>query len=257
MAIHVGSLGTHYYMESSNALLKQNKKDVPVDEWRRSQKKIQKIRSPYNGLFDANDGSPTRLIIPIVDSMHFFVLVLDFNFASPRFFDRIAYYDSMVRRSTRGISSTTPASEILGEVNEFLHNFVLYKPQHKHLQREIGELNEMVEYHDCPRQRNGIDCGLFAVGVVLHLLEGKAINSKTFSPKDIHRLRLELSMHFKTYQPPSWIFRYHHRTSQLVRDCFPELKGTTICSMYGVEEVASIAPLGPLKDSDDEKSDAI
>jgi hypothetical protein len=91
MAIHVGSLGTHYYMESSNDLLKQNKKDVPVDEWRRSQKKIQKIRSPYNGLFDANDGSPTRLIIPIVDSMHFFVLVLDFNFASPRFFDRIAY----------------------------------------------------------------------------------------------------------------------------------------------------------------------
>jgi hypothetical protein len=42
-------------------------------------------------------------------------------------------------------------------------------------------------------KRNGIDCGLFAVGVVLHLLEGKAIDGKTFNPKDIHQLRLNLA----------------------------------------------------------------
>ena len=250
MAIHLGSLGALFYIETSNALLQQNKKGVPVDEWRQAQRKIQKIRLTFEQLFDANNGTTMRLIIPIIESMHFFVLVLDFKFTSPRFFVRIAYYDSM-RRSTRGITASTPASQILGEVNDFFHNFVLYKPQHKHLVRKIRELNEEVVYYDCPRQRNGIDCGLFAVGVVLHLIEGKAIDSDTFSPKDIHQLRLNLSNHFSQANDdlPTSDRVLHQQTSRVVRDCFPQLKGTTILSVHGVEEVTSIALSGPSKSS--------
>ena len=90
MAIHLGSLGALFYIETSNALLQQNKKGVPVDEWRQAQRKIQKIRLTFEQLFDANNGTTMRLIIPIIESMHFFVLVLDFKFTSPRFFVRIA-----------------------------------------------------------------------------------------------------------------------------------------------------------------------
>jgi hypothetical protein len=138
MAIHLGSLGSLFYMETSNALLQQNRKYVPANEWKQAQKRIQKIRLTFENLFHNEDGATKRLIIPIIESLHFFVLVLDFNFTSPRFFVRIAYYDSL-RRSTRGISASTPASQILGEVNEFFHNFVLYKPQHKHLLRKIWQ----------------------------------------------------------------------------------------------------------------------
>ena len=105
--------------------------------------------------------------------------MLDFKFTSPRIFVCIAYYNSM-RRLTRGISASTPASQIPGMVNDFFYNFVLYKAQHKHLLCKTWELDqEEVVYYDCPQQRNGTDCGLFAVGVVLHLLEGKSIDSNS------------------------------------------------------------------------------
>ena len=44
---------------------------------------------------------------------------------------------------------------------------------------------EVVEFDECSSQTNGHDCGLIAVAVVLHLVEGKEVNSQTFRPSDI------------------------------------------------------------------------
>jgi Ulp1 family protease len=69
----------------------------------------------------------------------------------------------------------------VAEVNELLYNFVFHKPEHDHLQRAHHEVFVKLQYQECPQQINGIDCGLFCVGVVLHILVGKTIESDKFS----------------------------------------------------------------------------
>ena len=41
----------------------------------------------------------------------------------------------------------------------------------------------------CPIQQNGIDCGLFAVAICLHILEGPVIGPHIFTQQDITKLR--------------------------------------------------------------------
>ena len=53
-------------------------------------------------------------------------------------------------------------------------------------------LIDRVHYCDCPIQKNGFDCGLFAVGVVLHLIEGIDVTRETFRQQDITNLRSTL-----------------------------------------------------------------
>jgi hypothetical protein len=48
---------------------------------------------------------------------------------------------------------------------------------------------------------SGFDCGLFAVGVVLHLVEGKVITMETFTQQDITGLRAKLTAVFGERAP--------------------------------------------------------
>jgi hypothetical protein len=97
--------------------------------------RIKKIRSQLNFVFDLDNGCVDRLIIPIVHAVHFFVLVVDFNPACPDFFVNVDYYYDSLRQSIRGgeNSPTSSASDIVAEINDFLCNFVLHKPEHEHL----------------------------------------------------------------------------------------------------------------------------
>ena len=125
-----------------------------------------------------------RLFIPIVESSHFLIVVVEFNPSNPNFFVSISFYDSM-RQSTRG-SRAVPAAAaaIVAEVNEFFNNFVLYKCEHQVWVHSNAELLKKVFYHECPSQLNGIDCGLFCVGIVLHLFDGINVDSSTSSHQD-------------------------------------------------------------------------
>ena len=130
------------------------------------------------------------------------------------------------------------AAAIVAEVNDFFNNFVLHKSEHTHWVHSNAELLKKVSYHECPSQLNGIDCGLFCVGVVLHLLDGINVNSTTFSHHDCSRLRFRLSTHFShiIYHPEDKDV-INQTTCQVVHDSFPLLLGTTIASSYGVEDV--------------------
>ena len=75
-------------------------------------------------------------------------------------------------------------------------HFLLYKPEHKPLVLCDDEVMKKVEYNNCPGQLNGIDCGLFAIGVVLHLFDGIEVDRDTFTHRNCSRLRLKLSTHF-------------------------------------------------------------
>jgi Ulp1 family protease len=74
-----------------------------------------------------------------------------------------------------------PGASIVAEVNEFFNDFVLHKHEHTPWVHSNAELLKKVSYHECPSQQNSIDCGLFCVGVVLHLMDGINVNSTTFS----------------------------------------------------------------------------
>ena len=194
---HVSALSGREYIGSVNAWSEELTGGRPLPAQRRLlTENIRTLRLRLAKAFQMEKEVMNRLCIPIVESSHFFVVVVEFNPSNPDFFVSISFYDSM-RRSTRG-SRAVPAAAaaIVAEVNEFFNNFVLYKREHQVWVHSNAELLKKVLYHDCPLQLNGIDCGLFCVGVVLHLLDGINVDSSTFSHQDCSRLRLRLSTHF-------------------------------------------------------------
>jgi hypothetical protein len=40
---------------------------------------------------------------------------------------------------------------------------------------------DIIGFHQCPGQYNDIDCGLFCIAVVLHLLDFKPVTEDTFN----------------------------------------------------------------------------
>ena len=140
-------------------------------------------------------------------------------------------------RGSRGVA-TPPTAAIVAEVNEFFNNFALHKREHTLWVHSNAELLKKVSYHKCPSQLNGIDCGLFCVGVVLHLLDGINVDSTTFSHQDCSPLRLRLSTHFlHIIHHPDNKDVINQTTCQVVCDSFPLLQGTTIAISYGVEDI--------------------
>jgi hypothetical protein len=68
---------------------------LALSNWNRIQAKIKGIRSTFDHLFSdvINDDATKTLIIPIVNALHFFVLVVKFNFECSELFLRFKYYD--------------------------------------------------------------------------------------------------------------------------------------------------------------------
>jgi Ulp1 protease family, C-terminal catalytic domain len=240
---HLGNCSTLEYLENSNAHfvdLEHEQADHNAVEVGRLRAKIQKTRMKLYKVFRMDTDIVNRLIIPIIDTSHFFVLVVDFNPTSPNFYQSISFYDSLRRstRGSRGVDSGSRMAPIVCELNDFFVNYLLYKPEHKPVVLSDDEVLRKVEYHDCPGQLNGIDCGLFCVGVVLHLLDGIEVDRNTFTHRHCSRLRMKLSTHFTHV--------VHNRededamsipTGQVVRDSYPLLQGTSIVGGGGVEDV--------------------
>ena len=189
---HIGSLGTYEYFKSCNDLINDNP-EVVEDETTKGRKlarsrNVARIRQQMKACF----GSPrtlNRLLIPIVLGDHFFVLCLDCSISTPEFINDMTFYDSLVRR-TRQVNPDV--LRIVKVVNFFIHNFLLHEKKHAHLRDSDAALIGRVHYCDCPMQKNGFDCGLFAVGVVLHLIEGIDVTRETFRQQDVTTLRSRL-----------------------------------------------------------------
>jgi hypothetical protein len=109
-------------------------------------------------------------------------------------------------------------------------------------------LNNMIGYHQCPGQYNDINCGLFCIAVVLYLLDDKPVTGGTFNFKHCISLRSKLTAHFIRNNGAN------EQTSQIVKDCFPQLKGASILSSYGVKVVATV-PVASKPSFEDTKND--
>ena len=205
------------------------------------QDKIRKHRATMRYCFN-KDAARNRLLIPIVNSHHFFVLCLDFCFNSRNFFDNICFYDSL-HRSSRLITvkHTNAVIEIMESVNAFFCAFVLHEKKYHLLHQHHNNVLNRVTYGHCPVQTNGYDCGLFAVIVVLHLVEGTRLNTDTFDQKDISNLRSKLCTVFGLNVEHSAELAYK-TTSEVVRNCFPALRGSSIIDTAGVEMLPPVLP---------------
>ena len=77
-------------MESCNVLVNVDRGPLAPSNWNRIQAKIKGMWSTFDHLFsDVIDDDATKtLIIPIVNALHSFVLVVEFNFECPELFWR-------------------------------------------------------------------------------------------------------------------------------------------------------------------------
>ncbi|KAI2509096.1 MULE transposase domain [Fragilaria crotonensis] len=111
---------------------------------------------------------------------HFFVACFDFSVHHPEFFVDISFYDSLVRAKKR-IHQASTAAALVKTVNLFFNKFILHEKKYLSLQQSDTAVLKRVHYKDCPSQKNGHDCGIFAVASVLHLAEHIPLTSTSFS----------------------------------------------------------------------------
>ena len=122
---HLGNFSALEYIENTNAYfidLVHDRADPTPGETKRIRAKIQQTRYKFNKVFQMDKDIVNRLLIPIVDTSHFFVRVVDFNAACPEFYIKIAFYESL-RRSTRGpraVETGSRVAAIVYEINDFL-----------------------------------------------------------------------------------------------------------------------------------------
>ena len=98
------------------------------------------------------------------------------------------------------------------------------------------------------------DCGLFAIGVVIHLVDGKNLMEQTFKQENITDLRQKMATFFGENGVGEL-----ETTSQLVRGCFPQLRGSSILDSFGLEVVTRVpnkeAAVAKCEDSSDGEVD--
>ena len=90
------------------------------------------------------------------------------------------------------------AANFLQVFNEFWHKYVVGVDDHDNLLAHESVILGLATFQATPQQHNNVDCGLFTVGVVLHLLEEIPLGSDSFDYLMILKLRKSLSAVFKS-----------------------------------------------------------
>ncbi|KAG7350640.1 MULE transposase domain containing protein [Nitzschia inconspicua] len=156
--------------------------------------------STYNDKLDKHDCADTvqtmrgglqayaksefRYISAACHQGHFFVVDVTFDSRHPAIFQQVNVYDSL------SITSRRRATAVLGRLQRFLSGFCFHVLDHNLLLLEKQDyVVQQAVFRNCPKQNNSHDCGLFAVAIIWHLLEGKEIHSSVFTQDHIGALR--------------------------------------------------------------------
>ena len=139
---------------------------------------------------------PFKLIMCTCTSGHYFVIsmTLDGTDTDGDIFKNVTIYDSLKRVPTSKLQTRfrnkSPDIELLKKIQKFLLTYVLFDSViSKQLVEDEEYILKGVSYRPCPQQRNMSDCSLFAIGVLLHVLNGKAINANIFTQEIITKFR--------------------------------------------------------------------
>jgi hypothetical protein len=211
--VYVGGLSTHFFITQANALC--SKAERTADDRR----KIANIQKALKGFSSATVTSGSTLIVPLIFRHHFFVLVIECCGLTSEFYKSIQCYDSLrhsARISRLRLGARNEISGFLTEFHRFTIDFILC--DYKHQELPVVPPNN-IDVHPCPCQQNTVDCGLFAVAIILHIIDGVEVNAATFDQTCITQLRTNLTNHLsgcaslKKYKLPSIV----------IRDCFSHL----------------------------------
>ncbi len=132
---------------------------------------------------------------------HYFVVSMTFdaNDVDGDFFGNIIIYDSLKRSSrneekvVKKVVHNEAALQLLRKYQLFFLNYILYNSKHrKLLDEDSGYILRCISYGQTPQQKNGYDCGLFAFGILLHLIYGIKIKENIFCQKTIDYFRQAL-----------------------------------------------------------------
>ncbi|KAG7352738.1 MULE transposase domain containing protein [Nitzschia inconspicua] len=128
--------------------------------------------------------SEFRYISAACHQGHYFVVDVTFDSRQPAIFQQVNVYDSL------SITSRRRATAVLGRLQRFLSGFCFHGLDHNLLLLEKQDyIVQRAVFRNCPKQNNSHDCGLFAIAVIWHLLEGKEIHSSVFTQDHIGALR--------------------------------------------------------------------
>jgi hypothetical protein len=237
----IASLGAMPFISSSNDTASMKREEVCLDEvWNAYQDTIYNLRCVLAPLLDPKPPPdvPQRLIIPVVEGCHFFVGCFDFSVLDPGFFVDISFYDSLQRSRKRLPESSIPLN-IVRQVNHFFNTYLIHEEKFARLRQPDATLVRRVQYKACPEQKNGFDCGIFAVAIVLHLSERLEVKTDTFSQADVTKARSNLAEAFCSESAVM--------TSDVFRNCFPSLCGRSIMESTGIEVITRATSTPPKK----------
>jgi hypothetical protein len=168
-----------------------------------------------------------------MESHQFYVLVVQIALCFRSLYKSVHCYDSLQHsergRGQKGTTGTPEQQQFLEQLNTYIMMFVFHENEEFH--QPSSTLSSQLEFWSCPGQDNFIDCGLFSVGVVLHLLAHLEVESNAFKQAIISHLRN--------------LFGCFPQQEQKGSNCIPCLvKGTSILGQDGIEEVDGASPTG-------------
>jgi len=155
------------------------------------------------------------------DPGHYNVLYVVGHINSSLFYDTVQCYDSMKLSGTIPNDNNSEFHNKLKRFNKFIVTFLLpsiYSSVNENDYYE--ELLKKFQFCSCPQQKNGSDCGLFAMALILHIVDGIHVDANTFSQESISQLRQLLGSHLVE-------IRNLHRyiiPSSVIRNVFKNLK---------------------------------
>ena len=156
---------------------------------------------------------PYQFFVTNCGQGHFTVAWVSFDPNKDHFFEKVYIYDSY-RRSKRKSQAEKPKPNetpglLLQELQKFLFHYCLFGTRNKNvLVKDPKLILRSAVYVDCPQQTNHYDCALFALGTLLHLLNGYLTLdlSEAFTPSDVTNLRKGLYKHLTLNAEISYAF---------------------------------------------------
>ena len=167
----LGSFYTFNVMEQHNKYTPKNQSAI-----KRMQTQMRKLVLPGNKF----------IIIPYCGDNHFMVFLVETD--SEAYLKSVVCYDSLQKSSRH--------SHLPSPVRKFLQTLCIFWNKNVKSSKDNNQQNNLLKnvvLKECPQQKNSIDCGLFAVGICLHLLDGIDIQHNTFTQDNITLFRNNVS----------------------------------------------------------------
>ena len=130
---------------------------------------------------------PVTFLMPVIEEGHFFVLEIDVDPNDADFYLSVRCYDSMEMptrtvtrvRSERNTVKLEKASASVENMDLWFRNYIYG------VKETAVKPIDLLTFHECPHQTNGHDCGLFLLGVTLHLACRLSVDKDTFVQGDV------------------------------------------------------------------------